>query len=78
MSELTTLTASPPGIPDGCTTPASNDRAMQARPTRRLRHGIIHGTRPAAHAIEWWRVGSTTDEAGSPESSATLCRSKRP
>jgi hypothetical protein len=54
------------------------DRAMQARPTSRLRHGIIHGNRPAAHAIEWWRVGSTTDEAGSPESSATLCRSKRP
>ena len=26
MSELTTLTASPPGIPDGCTTPASREQ----------------------------------------------------
>jgi hypothetical protein len=48
------------------------DRALQARPTRGLRHGIIHANTPTDHAIDVMARLQHDDDAAYPESSATF------
>lgn len=48
------------------------DRALQARPTRGLRHGIIHANTPTDHAIDVMARLQHDYDAAYPESSATF------
>jgi hypothetical protein len=48
------------------------DRALQARPTRGLRHGIIHANTPTDHAIDVMARLQRDYDAAYPESSATF------
>ena len=48
------------------------DRALQARPTRGLRHGLIHGNTPTDRAIETMARLQRDYDAAYPESSATF------
>jgi len=48
------------------------DRVLQAKPTRGLRHGIIHANTPTDHAIQTMARLQKEYDAGYPESQATF------
>ena len=48
------------------------DRALQARPTRGLRHGLIHANTPTDRAVETMARLQRDYDAGYPESSSTF------
>jgi predicted amidohydrolase YtcJ len=48
------------------------EEVLKAKPTRGLRHGIIHGNTPSDHAIDVMARLQRTYEAGYPESQSTF------
>jgi predicted amidohydrolase YtcJ len=53
-------------------THAIGDRALEAKPTRGLRHGVIHANVPTDHAIDVMARLQRTYDAGYPESQGTF------